>query len=48
MATTLGIEFGGWGFEKLPLRVQKMILRQIRIAPGADVPFCIISFSVFV
>jgi hypothetical protein len=34
MATTLSIEFGGWGFDKLPLRVQKMILRQIRIAQG--------------
>ena len=34
MATVLGMEFNGWGFAKLPLRVQKMILRQIRIAQG--------------
>jgi hypothetical protein len=34
MATTLSIEFGGWSFEKLPLQVQKMIMRQIRIAQG--------------
>jgi hypothetical protein len=31
-ASLLKIEFKGWGFENLPMRVQNMILRQVRIA----------------
>ena len=31
-ASPLKIKFPGWGFENLPIRVQNMILRQVKIA----------------